>query len=197
MLLQASHYKTTDVYNLLNSVLWKNALFQYKFNDLGKKGMCSPSPIIKSLGDSYLIYTENRNHLRVSLCVAGNLLVAYSVNFSKRLSIYFLSCPQIYPLYTEPKWVCKSLKNLCKLRRVWLFVTPWTVACQASLSMEFSRQEYSPPGDFPNLGVEPRCPALQADSLPSELPATPLRFILKEWYFLKMLNICLLLFFLG
>ena len=25
---------------------------------------------------------------------------------------------------------------------VWLFVTPWTVAHQASLSMEFSRQEY-------------------------------------------------------
>ena len=28
------------------------------------------------------------------------------------------------------------------LSRVWLFATPWTVACQASLSMEFSRQEY-------------------------------------------------------
>ena len=28
------------------------------------------------------------------------------------------------------------------LSRVWLFVTPWTVACQAPLSMEFSRQEY-------------------------------------------------------
>ena len=26
--------------------------------------------------------------------------------------------------------------------RVWLFVTPWTIVCQASLSMGFSRQEY-------------------------------------------------------
>ena len=26
--------------------------------------------------------------------------------------------------------------------RVWLFVTPWAVACQVPLSMEFSRQEY-------------------------------------------------------
>ena len=26
--------------------------------------------------------------------------------------------------------------------RVQLFATPWTIACQASLSMEFSRQEY-------------------------------------------------------
>ena len=54
-------------------------------------------------------------------------------------------------------------------------VTPWTVACQAPLSMEFSRQEYwseSPfpsPGDLPDLGIEPESPALQADSLPTEL----------------------------
>ena len=40
------------------------------------------------------------------------------------------------------------------LSRVPLFVTPWTVACQASLSMEFFRQEYwselpfPPPGDL-------------------------------------------------
>ena len=40
------------------------------------------------------------------------------------------------------------------------FVIPWTVACQAPLSMGFSRQEYLsqfpyfPPGDLPNPGVE-------------------------------------------
>ena len=54
--------------------------------------------------------------------------------------------------------------------------TVWTVACQAPLSMRFSRQEYPsglpcpPPGDLPNLGTEPRSPTLQADSLPSEPP---------------------------
>ena len=54
--------------------------------------------------------------------------------------------------------------------------TPWTVAHQASLSMGFSRQEYwsgSPfpsPGDLSDLGS----PALQADSLPSELPYSSL-----------------------
>ena len=31
----------------------------------------------------------------------------------------------------------------CVLSRIWLFVAPWTVACQASLSMEFSREVYS------------------------------------------------------
>ena len=44
---------------------------------------------------------------------------------------------------------------------VQLSATPWTVACQALLSMEFSRQKYwcglpvPPPGDLPNTGVEP------------------------------------------
>ena len=42
------------------------------------------------------------------------------------------------------------------------FATPWTVACQAPLSMGFSRQEYwsglpcFPPRDLPDLGIEPR-----------------------------------------
>ena len=54
-------------------------------------------------------------------------------------------------------------------------MTPWTVACQTPLSMGFSREEYwsglpfPSPGDLPNPGIEPRSPALQADSLPTEL----------------------------
>ena len=62
------------------------------------------------------------------------------------------------------------------LSRVQLFVTPWTLAYQASLSMGFSRQEYwsgvpfPSPGDLPNPGIKPGSPALQADTLPSEPP---------------------------
>ena len=43
----------------------------------------------------------------------------------------------------------------------WLFVTWWTVTCQASLSMGFSRQEYwsglpfPPPGALPDSGIKP------------------------------------------
>ena len=54
-------------------------------------------------------------------------------------------------------------------------VTPWTVACQAPLSMGFSRQEYwsglplSSLEDVPDPGMEPRSPALQADSVLPEL----------------------------
>ena len=65
------------------------------------------------------------------------------------------------------------------LGRVWLFVTPWTVAHQAPLSMGFSRQGYwsglpfPSPGDLPSPGIEPRSPALKADTLTSELPEKP------------------------
>ena len=57
--------------------------------------------------------------------------------------------------------------------------TLWTVACQAPLSIEFSWQEYCSglpfpsPRDLPNPGTEPGSAALQADSLPSELPGRP------------------------
>ena len=66
---------------------------------------------------------------------------------------------------------------VCVVSPVQLFVTLWTVANQASLSMGFSRQEYwsglpfPPAGDLPNPGIKPEfpvSPALQADSLPTE-----------------------------
>ena len=59
-------------------------------------------------------------------------------------------------------------KEKKSLSRVPLFATPSTVAHQAPPSMEFSRQEYwgglpfPSPGDLPDLGIEPRSPALQA-----------------------------------
>ena len=57
-------------------------------------------------------------------------------------------------------------------------MSSWTVACQAPLSMEFSRQEYwsglpfSSSGYLCDPGIEPRS-ALQADSLPAELQGKP------------------------
>ena len=58
-------------------------------------------------------------------------------------------------------------------------MTLWTVASQAPLSMEFSKEEYwsglpfFSPDDLPDPEIEPGSPALQADSLPSELPGKP------------------------
>ena len=66
-----------------------------------------------------------------------------------------------------------------QLSHVQLFVTPWTVAHQAPPSMGFSRQEYwsglpfPSPGDLPNPGIEAGSPALQTDSLPTELQGKP------------------------
>ena len=57
------------------------------------------------------------------------------------------------------------------LSHVRLFVTLWTVPCQAPQSMGFSREEYwsgmpcAPPGDLPHPGIKPRSPVLQVDSL--------------------------------
>ena len=62
------------------------------------------------------------------------------------------------------------------LRHFQVFVTPWTAARQAPLSMGFSRQELwsgllcpPPPGDLPDPGIKfisPAAPELQEDSLP-------------------------------
>ena len=60
-------------------------------------------------------------------------------------------------------------------------VAPWTVARQAPLSVGFSRQEYwsglpfPSPGNLPDPGIEPRSPALQADSLLTELQGKPMK----------------------
>ena len=68
---------------------------------------------------------------------------------------------------------------LSRSSRVRLFVTPWTVAHQTPLSMEFSRQEYwsglpfPPPRDLPNTGSNMCLLSLlhwQADSLPTAPP---------------------------
>ena len=64
---------------------------------------------------------------------------------------------------------------------VLLFATLWTVACQAPLSMGFSRQEYQripSLGDLLDTGIKPGSPALQTDSLPSDLNPTSVFFYL-------------------
>ena len=63
----------------------------------------------------------------------------------------------------------KLFSNVHSLNKIFLYVRN-----QASLSVEFSRQAYwselpfHSPGDVPDPGIEPRSPALQADSLLSE-----------------------------
>ena len=62
------------------------------------------------------------------------------------------------------------------LSGVQLLATPWTVACQAPLSMGFPRQEYwsrlpfPPPGDLPHPGIKPVSPALAGGFFIPESP---------------------------
>ena len=81
------------------------------------------------------------------------------------------------------RFVCATFRCVLSLfSHVCLCVTLWTIACQAPLSMGFSRQEcfcglpWSSPGDLPDPGIDPRSSALQEDSLPSEPPGTSFTF---------------------
>ena len=70
--------------------------------------------------------------------------------------------------------ICTVSYILYALSCIRLFVTPWTVAREASPSMGFSKQKYwsglpfPSPGDLPDPGIKPRSPALQANDSPTE-----------------------------
>ena len=88
------------------------------------------------------------------------------------------------------RWMLKPLSVVSQrqlLSRARLFATPWTAACQAPLSMEFSWQgswnglSFLSPRDLPDPGIEPGSPALQADCLPTELPGKPCKYLLNQF----------------
>ena len=118
-------------------------------------------------------------------CSVPSPLVKQEVHFtllSPRSSLLLRHLGKLYQLYQVV--VAQSCLTLL----------PQTVACYAPLSMEFSRQEYRSglpfpsPGDFPNPEIKPRFLALQADSLPSELPGKPT--LEKRWSNLCAFLIC-------
>ena len=95
---------------------------------------------------------------------------------------------------TSTSWEAQTLvcMHTCLLScysHVWLFVTQWSIALQAPLSMRFSRQEYwsglpcPSPGDLPHPGIEPISPALQVDSLLLSHRGSPDSSILSPKYF--------------
>ena len=84
---------------------------------------------------------------------------------------FFLICIKSFDIKICIKNIFKKIFNLHQVAKVLqgmhvcvlscFFVTLWTLACQAPLSMGFSRQEYQsgwacpPPGDLPNPGIKP------------------------------------------
>ena len=108
-------------------------------------------------------YKSDCFHRYVGVCVYIYIYVYMCIYIY--IYIYTYTHTQLFILYWLVCLVAKSCLTL---------VTPWTVARQAPLSMGFSRQAYwsglpfPSPGDLPDPGIEPRSPALQADSLPTE-----------------------------
>ena len=72
-----------------------------------------------------------------------------------------------------------SKASILQLSFVQLSATPWIAASQASLSIEFPRQEYwsklpfPSPGDLSDPGIEPASPALAGGFLTTEQSGKP------------------------
>ena len=67
-----------------------------------------------------------KNHLKLKLCVCFFF-------FSEKNHYSFSQMPSLLFL-----WVQREISSVQSLSRVWLFATPWTTACQASLSITSS-----------------------------------------------------------
>ena len=101
-----------------------------------------------------------------------------------KMLLYNVSWATMYAFFvttfTNLSEVIQQYLSKCQpLSHAQLFTTPWTAVHQAALSMRFSRQGYwsglpfPSPGDLPNPRIKPLSPALQADSLPTELQGKP------------------------
>ena len=84
-----------------------------------------------------------------------------------------------YEYLRWPGGICNTAAIVQSLSFVRLFATPWTVAHQAPLSTGLPRQEhwsglpFPPPGDLPDLGIEPASPALAGIFFTTEPPGKP------------------------
>ena len=99
---------------------------------------CSPKADWRqnSLSLSVFLLRPSADWMRPTHVIDGDLLYSKSIDFN----------------------VACMLSHFCHVQ---LFVTVWTVASQAPLSMGFSKQEYwggllcPPPGDLPNPAIKP------------------------------------------
>ena len=91
------------------------------------------------------------------------------IGFIRKISLHLHIFPaRILGSDCGVEWQSWDLRCTCVLSCIQFFATPWTVAHQAPLSMEFSRQEYwsglpfPSPGDLPDPGTEPTSPVSPA-----------------------------------
>ena len=120
-------------------------------------------------------YTFSRNHtwnFKIwSFPILATCVITFPGDSGQQQWAELLASPEImrvnnrhtyiHSVLLQPFWFSLSVCVLSRCCRVWLFVTLWTVAHQAPLSMEFSRQGYCsglpcpPPGNLPHPGIEP------------------------------------------
>ena len=101
------------------------------------------------------------------------IAISFSRGSSQPRDWTWVSCivDRRFTIWATREFLKWKWKFLCHVQ---LFVTPWTVALLAPLSVGILQARIlewvvmPSSGDLPNLGIEPRSPTLQADSLPSE-----------------------------
>ena len=119
----------------------------------------------------FVFLQDTCHHIRAYIYLLFVSTTKNQAPWRERLCYFILlSAESSAPRMLHGNSMCVSVTQLCQL-----FATPWTVAHQAVLSMEFSRQEYwsglpcPPPGDLSDPGIEPGSLTMQAYFLPSEL----------------------------
>ena len=138
--------------------------FLFKFNNNSKSGNCC---------------------VCVCVCVCVYVVKEETLGWNRKIfdSLLFCSiCPHC--------WCCCCLVAFSRSVVSDSFVTPWTVARQAPLSMGFPRQEYwsglpfPAPGHLPHPGMEPESPvscALAAGFFITESPGKPYLWVAIDW----------------
>ena len=117
--------------------------------------------------------------LKVSF-LNGDLKCVYHMRIPQRAATEVHTSPALFQSLCSVTQLCPTLCDPMDCSPPGSFC-PWG----------FSRQEYwsglpcPPPGDLPNPGIEPRSPAFQADSLPSESPGRKMcsLHISPSWFF--------------
>ena len=134
--------------------------------------------------------THHKSHLVVNSYLGDSSQNPTCILESQRGSgLLMLRSVSSESLWLRPKYQSFESSRACVLSHfshVQLFATPWTVAHQAPLSMEFSKQEYwsglpcPPPRDLPDPGIKPvspPCPVLAGGSF----TAPPGKPVEEDW----------------
>ena len=96
-------------------------------------------------------WPRNRTHTSCISCIPGRFFTLWATQIKTTVRYHF----------SQKVFNTQHYAVLCLFSHVRLFVTPWTIASQAPLAMEFSKKEcwsalpFPTPGDVPNTGIKP------------------------------------------